>query len=145
MSQKNVEVVRRAVDGWNRGDVDAWMEAAHPEVEWSSGVQRLVEGTQTVWRGRDEVRRFWDEWHALWDLSIQISEFRNIGDTIVALGQMQIRGKASGIDLRPALPHRFHTVVFEREQRMRHRRKARRKQELLAMGAAGFEPATYRV
>ncbi len=99
MSQKNVEVVRRAVDGWNRGDVDAWMEAAHPEVEWSSGVQRLVEGTQTVWRGRDEVRRFWDEWHALWDLSIQISEFRNIGDTIVALGQMQIRGKASGIDL----------------------------------------------
>ena len=99
MSQKNVEVVRRAVDGWNRGDVDAWMEAAHPEVEWSSGVQRLVEGTQTVWRGRDEVRRFWDEWHALWDLSIQILEFRNIGDTIVALGQMQIRGKASGIDL----------------------------------------------
>jgi ketosteroid isomerase-like protein len=99
MSQENVEVVRRAVDGWNRGDVDAWMEAAHPEVEWSSGVQRLVEGTQTVWRGRDEVRRFWDEWHALWDLSIQISEFRNIGDTIVALGQMQIRGKASGIDL----------------------------------------------
>jgi ketosteroid isomerase-like protein len=99
MSQENVEVVRRAVAGWNRGDVDAWMEAAHPEVEWSSGVQRLVEGTQTVWRGRDEVRRFWDEWHALWDLSIQISEFRNIGDTIVALGQMQIRGKASGIDL----------------------------------------------
>jgi ketosteroid isomerase-like protein len=99
MSQENVEVVRRAVDGWNRGDVDAWMEAAHPEVEWSSGVQRLVEGTQTVWRGRDEVRRFWDEWHALWDLSIQISEFRNVGDTIVALGQMQIRGKASGIDL----------------------------------------------
>jgi ketosteroid isomerase-like protein len=99
MSQENVDVVRRAVDGWNRGDVDAWMEAAHPEVEWSSGIQRLVEGTRTVWRGRDEVRRFWDEWHALWDLSIQISEFRDIGDTIVALGRMQIRGKASGIDL----------------------------------------------
>jgi ketosteroid isomerase-like protein len=54
MSQKNVEVVRRAVDGWNRGDIDAWMESAHPDVEWSSAVARQVEGAQTVWRaGRD--------------------------------------------------------------------------------------------
>ena len=45
------------------------------------------------------MRRFWDEWHALWDLSIQVSEFRDIDDKIVALGRMQIRGKASGIDL----------------------------------------------
>ena len=110
MSQENVEAVRRAVDGWNRSDIDAWMESAHPDVEWSSGVARLVEGTQTVWRGRDEVRRFWDEWHSLWDLSIAITDFRDLGDTVVALGGMQIRGKASGVDLAQSVAY---VVEFE--------------------------------
>ena len=99
MSQENVEVVRRAMDGWNRGDIDAWMESAHPDVEWFSAVARRVEGAQTAWRGREEIRRFWDEWHSLWDLSIEISDFRDLGDTVVALGAMQIRGKGSGVDL----------------------------------------------
>ena len=99
MSQENVEVVRRALDGWNRGEIDAWMESAHPDVEWSSAIARRVEGAQTVWRGREEVRRFWDEWHSLWDMSIEISDFRDLGDTVVALGGMQITGKGSGVDL----------------------------------------------
>ena len=103
MSEENVEVVRRAVDGWNRADIDAWMESAHPDVEWSSAVARRVEGAQTVWRGREEIRRFWDEWHSLWDLSIEISDFRDLGDTVVALGGMQIRGKGSGVDLAQAV------------------------------------------
>ena len=99
MSQANVEAARRAVDGWNRGDIDAWLESAHPDVEWSSAVARRVEGAQTVWRGREEIRRFWDEWHSLWDLSIEISDFRDLGDIVVALGGMQITGKGSGVDL----------------------------------------------
>jgi ketosteroid isomerase-like protein len=45
------------------------------------------------------MRQFWDEWHSVWDLSIEISEFRDLGDTVVALGRMRVRGKASGIDL----------------------------------------------
>ena len=99
MSQENVEVARRALDGWNRGDIDAWMESAHADVEWSSAVARQVEGAQTVWRGREEIRRFWDEWHSLWDLFIEISDLRDLGDTVVALGRMQITGKGSGVDL----------------------------------------------
>jgi hypothetical protein len=30
MSIENVDAVRRCLDGWNRGDVDAWLESAHP-------------------------------------------------------------------------------------------------------------------
>jgi ketosteroid isomerase-like protein len=32
MSQENVELVQRSFKAWNHGDVDAWLESAHPEV-----------------------------------------------------------------------------------------------------------------
>jgi ketosteroid isomerase-like protein len=99
MSKENVDTVRRNVDGWNRGDVDAWLETFHPEIEWSSAIARQVEGDETVWRGPAEMRRFWDDLHSLWNHRIEVSEIRDRGDTIVALGRIQTRGKASGVEL----------------------------------------------
>jgi ketosteroid isomerase-like protein len=74
VSSPNVEAVRNSLDGWNRGDVDSWLEAAHPDIEWTS------------------------EWHAVWVLTIEVSEIRELGDTVVALGRVRARGQASGID-----------------------------------------------
>src|SRR5437016_9259262 len=98
MSQENVELARRAFEAWNRGDADAWVEFHHPEIEWFSEIAGRLEGAETVYRGRAGMRRFWDEWHSVWDLTIEISEFRDLGDTVVALGRMRAHGKASGID-----------------------------------------------
>ena len=94
-----MEIVRRTLDGWNRGDIDTWLASVHPEIEWSSAVVREVEGTETIYRGVEGMRRFWDEWHAVWDLAIEVSEFRDLGDTVVALGHIRVRGGASGIDM----------------------------------------------
>jgi ketosteroid isomerase-like protein len=99
MSQENVEKVRNSLDGWNRGDVDAWLESVHPEIEWFSEVARRVEGSETVYRGPAEMRRYWDEWHAVWEVAIEVSEIRDVGDTVIALGHVRARGEASGIDL----------------------------------------------
>jgi ketosteroid isomerase-like protein len=99
VSQENVDAARRSFDAWNRGDVDAWLESSHPEIEWSSEVARRLEGAETVYRGRAQMRQFWDEWHSVWDLTIEISEFRDLGETVVALGRMRAHGKASGIEL----------------------------------------------
>jgi len=65
MSQGNVDKVRSSLDGWNRGDVDAWLEFAHPEIEWFSEVAMRMQGTQTVFRGPAGMRNYWDEWHDL--------------------------------------------------------------------------------
>src|SRR3712207_5418952 len=99
MSQENVESVLRSLDGWNRGDVDAWLQAAHPEIEWFSEVAQRMAGSETVYRGQAEMRRFWDEWHALWQVTIEVSEIHDLGDTVVALGRIRTRGEASRIDL----------------------------------------------
>jgi ketosteroid isomerase-like protein len=99
MSQENVDVARRSLDAWNRGDLNAWLETGHPEIEWTSGIATEVEGTEAVYRGEEEMRGFWDEWHSLWDLTIEVSEIRDFGDTVLALGHIQTHGKTSGVDL----------------------------------------------
>jgi ketosteroid isomerase-like protein len=58
-----------------------------------------VEGPETVYRGPVEMRRYWDDWHAVCDVTIEISEIRDLGDTALALGWVRMRGNASGIDL----------------------------------------------
>jgi ketosteroid isomerase-like protein len=107
MSQQNVDAVRRSFDGWNRGDFDAWLEAAHPDVEFYSEILKRIEGGETVLRGPAELRRFWNEWHSLWDLTIDLSEIRDLGDTVVALGRIRTRGKGSGVDLEGAVAYVF--------------------------------------
>ena len=99
MSQEHVDAARRCLEGWNRGDIEAWLEPAHPEVEWSSAIVRQMEGAETVTRGHAGLRRFWDDWHAVWDTKLNISEIRDLGETVVVLGEMQIRGEASGVDI----------------------------------------------
>jgi ketosteroid isomerase-like protein len=58
-----------------------------------------MEGAETVYRGREEIHRFWDEWHAVWNLTIEVSEYRDLGDTVLTLGRLRARGKGSGIEL----------------------------------------------
>lgn len=107
MSQENVEAVRRSLDGWNRGDFDAWAEGAHPEIEWSSEVARQLEGPETVYRGPAGMRRYWDEWHALWDVTIDVTDIRDLGETVLAVGITRTRGEASGIDLETPVAYIF--------------------------------------
>jgi ketosteroid isomerase-like protein len=107
MSRENVEIVRRTFDGWNRGDIDAWLQWAHPEIEWISEVARQVEGTETVYRGTAAMRRFWSEWRSVWDTTTELHEIRDLGDTVVAFGRIRTRGEASGIDLERSIAYVF--------------------------------------
>ena len=107
MSAENVDAVRRCLDGWNRGDVDAWLESAHPEIEFYSEIARRMEGAETVSRGEAELRRFWDDWHAVWSMTIEVAEIRDLGDTVVVLGRMLARGEASGVDLEQPVAYVF--------------------------------------
>jgi ketosteroid isomerase-like protein len=119
MSRENVEMVRGSLEAWNRGDVDAWLESAHPQIEWVSEVVRRVEGAETVYRGPSEMRRFWDEWHSVWDVTIDVSAIRDLGDTVLALACLRMRGEASGIDLERPVAY-----VFEFEEGLARRVRA---------------------
>jgi len=51
MARRDVEVLREAVDTWNRRDPDLWSRYATPDVEWTPAGPAAVEGT--VYRGYD--------------------------------------------------------------------------------------------
>ena len=107
MSEELVDKVRRSMDAWNRGDVDAWLEPAHPEIEWVSEIARRMEGAERVYRGLAEMRDYWDDWHATWEVQIDITQTHDLGDTVVALADIRTRGEASGIGLERPIAYVF--------------------------------------
>src|SRR5512133_1883628 len=96
MSEENVEIVRKLIDAFNRGDLDAWAGFLSPEVAWES--LPLV-GFRDVYRGRAEAR----EWIELLvedfeEAHLEIEETTALSDDRVLIGYTQIgRGRGSGL------------------------------------------------
>jgi ketosteroid isomerase-like protein len=97
MSQENVEAFKRGLEAGNRGDVEGLLEELDPEVEWHSALHALLGGEQTVFRGHDGVREMMRDLNEVFgEIHIEISEIRDLGDRLVAIGRTRTRGKASG-------------------------------------------------
>jgi ketosteroid isomerase-like protein len=99
MSQRNVDMARQSVESWNRDDLDSFLEVFHPEIEFYSEIARRVEGVESPVRGLAELRQFWEEWRAVWDLTIDISEYHDLGEVVMSVGHIRTRGKGSGVDV----------------------------------------------
>ena len=96
MPQDKVEVARRAVDAYNRRDVDGlFAELATPDFEWYPGIVRALGGGG--YRGREGVDRFAADTSENWaELQIIVEKFRDLGDRVLVLGRIKGRGKGSG-------------------------------------------------
>jgi ketosteroid isomerase-like protein len=100
MSQENVEAFTRGLEAGNRGDVETLLEELDPEVAWHSALHALLGGEATVYRGHDGVREMLrDLYEAFDEIHIEISEIRDLGDRLVAIGRTRARGTASGADV----------------------------------------------
>jgi ketosteroid isomerase-like protein len=99
MSRKNVEAFKRGLEAGNRGDVETLLEVLDPEVAWHSALHALMGGEATVYRGHDGVREMLrDLYDAFDEIHIEISDIRDLGDRLVAVGRSRMRGKASGVE-----------------------------------------------
>jgi ketosteroid isomerase-like protein len=132
MSEELVEKVRRSLEAWTRGDLDAWLDEAHPEIEWVSEIAVRLEGSERVYRGLAEMRDYWADWHATWDVRIEISETFDLGETVVAVADISTRGGASGIGLERLVAYVFE---FENGRARRVRSYFDRQEALDAAGA----------
>ena len=97
MSQENVELVRESCKAWVRGDFDATFERFHPEIEWDT--TRFEDWVESkVYRGKDEVRRFLDEWLAVWDsYEAGVEKVVEAGDAVVVFWWQRMTGRQSGV------------------------------------------------
>ena len=97
MSQENVELVRRAVEAFNRRDFAALADYSDEELEFVS-VIAAVDGEAAEFRGREiwvnyfaVMDEMWDGWHVadlqVWDAG---------DDQVAAILRMRGTGKQSG-------------------------------------------------
>jgi len=96
MSQQNVETLRRAYEAFDRGDLDAAVADAHPDVEYiSSGA---IPGQGDVARGSEAYKRF-ISWlsDVFEDARLEPKEFIDAGDRVLGGFTLSGRGKQSGI------------------------------------------------
>lgn len=98
MSQADVAVAEAVIQFWNARDRESFLALFQPQAVWSSAIKREVEGGEGLYRGREEIGGFWDEWHAIWeDLKMTVSEISSPRDGCVFVwGALGGSGTASG-------------------------------------------------
>jgi ketosteroid isomerase-like protein len=96
MAQESVEIVRAAIDAWNRGDFDAWIGAWDEQAEFYP-LRAQLEGQ--AYRGHDGLRQFVAEMAEGGEqVRFEVDEIRGAGEQLVALGRLRARGPASGVE-----------------------------------------------
>jgi ketosteroid isomerase-like protein len=112
MSGENVELVRKMVEAFERGDYEAALNSLDADVEWSN---RLYPVAGVSVRGRDAVREAFGRWMASWDaFHSEALEFIDAGERVIEVYRERARGRASGGEVQQTV-----AVVYEvREQKV---------------------------
>jgi ketosteroid isomerase-like protein len=95
-----LESARRAIDAWNREDLNAFLETWHPECEWRPAFPRSLEGVGAVYHGREGIARAWRGVRAVWEeYRLDPEDAQVVGGKLVVVGRVYARGKESGLEL----------------------------------------------
>ena len=94
MSEENVEIVRKALEHWNRGDLDAFLERVLDE----HTVLRAAEGwPERVYYGKDAVRSYWEGMAEATGHDSVIEHLTDVGDRVVLRARSHWTGEHSGL------------------------------------------------
>jgi ketosteroid isomerase-like protein len=96
MSDENVEILRRALEAFDRGDEDEWLTSWHADAELYDFIE--LPDIPQPYRGREGVRR----WAAniqsvLGDFRMEPQRFTRIGDAILVEIDVRGVGEQSGV------------------------------------------------
>jgi ketosteroid isomerase-like protein len=131
MSQENVEIMKKVLEAWNLHDADLWLSYAAAEIEWMPAGPAAVDGA--VYRGREDVASgiaaVWETWDVF---DFHDGELRDLGNSVLWLGRVQMRGNASGVELNQEFA--IHGVIRDGELIKLHTFRTRRE----ALQAAGL-------
>jgi ketosteroid isomerase-like protein len=96
MPRDKVDVAKRAVDAFNRRDVDGFFaELLTPDFEWWPAIAGAYE--RGCYQGREGVERFVAAISEVWEeLQLIAEESHDLGDRVLLLGRQVGRGRGSG-------------------------------------------------
>jgi ketosteroid isomerase-like protein len=100
VSAENVEIVRRSMEAFASGDLDAFLAVHHRDSEWSTAAD---EPNPETFRGHDGLRRFAAEiseaWADRFDDVMEFEDFIDLGDWVVVPWTARLQGRSSGIEV----------------------------------------------
>jgi ketosteroid isomerase-like protein len=96
MSEENVELTYRAIEAFNRRDLDAYLAVMDPEGEFTP-YEVWVQGGEP-YHGHVGIRSWWEEtFEVLPDLRVaEVDEVRDLGDRTFVHGRLRGQGAGSG-------------------------------------------------
>jgi uncharacterized protein len=98
VGRQDVELVRHVFDAINRRDVQAVVDAFHPDADMSTLTSELVRGDS--YHGHEGIREYFSSFADVWDrLHLEPDEVRDLGDRILVLGRWSSRGRGSGAEV----------------------------------------------
>jgi ketosteroid isomerase-like protein len=107
MSEENVEIVRKLVEAWNEHDESLAASYLADDIEWAPAGPAAVD--RVIYRGREECARgfaaVWETWE---EFRFQETEVRDLDDSVLWLGRVQMRGRTSQVELDQEFANRFH-------------------------------------
>ena len=95
---KNSELILAAYEAWNRGDLDGWLKALHPEVELTtSGV---FPDFEPAYRGHKGLTEFWHQLREPWEVfHIEVEEIDDENEFVAVTLRFRAKGVDSGVDV----------------------------------------------
>jgi ketosteroid isomerase-like protein len=101
----NVEILRSGYEAFGRGDIEGITENFAEDIEFVGPNSQRMPGAGTH-RGRDAVRALLAGMRERWDdQTWSPDEFVSEGETIVVLGHMEGRAKATGMQVKVPFVH----------------------------------------
>jgi len=111
MSRENVEIVRSLADAVQRGDSAAALSILDVDVEWHD--QAAIPGAE-VHRGREAVRRHFEQWFDAWEeIEYTPEELLDEDDRVLVVIRRRGKGKGSGVEVSDQVIH-VYTVRDEK-------------------------------
>jgi ketosteroid isomerase-like protein len=93
-----VEIVRRSVEAFARGELDAFLANSDPDIEWTTAAD---EPNPRTYRGAEGMRRFAadisEAWTDRFGGAMEFEAFIDLGDWVVVPWTARVRGRRSGI------------------------------------------------
>jgi hypothetical protein len=102
MSEENLEIVRRALDAFSRGDAATFASLTTPDVEWKTGLG-AIEGGE-IFHGHEGVERYFARLSGAWEQFLFLAqEFLERDDVVLVLGRLEGRGRSGGVPVDSAV------------------------------------------
>jgi ketosteroid isomerase-like protein len=93
MSQENVEIVRKSIEAYARGDLDTALTYADPDIVWNP-----VE--EAASQGHDAIRANLERWETDFeDFEATPEEYIDAGDQVLVTVHWSGRGRGSGLQV----------------------------------------------